>query len=159
MKKKNGKYCFWQTPVLAVIVIFGIIICTSAVIGSIVDIGIREYSNLTIIVIVASLFLIFLLSVGIRLMLLRIEINSEKIIVRWLFGKLTECNINEIKEVSIRQSHGTGTFIIIKDSRERQWYHFFQKNGYVAFHYTKKRAMLVRTFWKDEIKFIPAQSN
>jgi len=153
MKNENGKYSFWRIPGFVVLGInalicflFGSILCPVAIIleKDNLDLGILVLSAMGAILLIIT-FILFLF-MGFRVMFLKVEIDSEKIIVKWLFGKMSEISINEITEVG-----RIGNYLVIKDSRQKQGFIEPKKKGYILFKENKERLTLVQSFWAGNI--------
>lgn len=151
MKQKDGKYCFWQTPGLFGLIIFTEILFLTGFFASLI-MAIKTSPYMYVLAAIFGTIFILLLIAGFRLFFLRVEIDAERIVVKGIFGILTECKIIQIKNVYFKHFFKEGYFIIIKDDKQRKGFvGFASKDCYVRFSHTKEREKIVRSFWTGEI--------
>jgi len=153
-RNRKGHCKFWQAPgKIGWVVVF--LIAIAAVAGGLLAVGIiTEGNNSSYCIIAAAIaggLFFILLPCALRLNFIRVTVSQEKIVVRWLFGKLTECKINEITDVYIVDSARSGNFIVIKDYRDIKAQSYTQKGGSVMFQSSEARLRLVKTFWRGTI--------
>jgi len=153
MESRNGKYSFWQMPGNFAFIVtetfFFLLLTVVSLIKAIIDEPVF-YIFPVFFGLITTLFLL----TGLRNFLLRVDINieREKIIVKGIFGVLTECKIEEITDIYIKDFFKEGTFIVIKDDRQpKNPNNYMQKNCYIRFQHSKERERIVRSFWTGAI--------
>jgi len=158
MKNKNDKHIFWQWPPVAIFILFSTLLLLGFLIIGVVHGPKIEYARWLYYLVACGGFClatVAFLICGFRFYWLRIVIDSDKILVKLLSGKaLTECRISQIVEVQVRQIPNMGLFVIIKDGRKAKSNKVAQKNGYVAFKYSRKKEAVLKTYWSGNIRWL-----
>jgi len=158
MKNKNRKHIFWQSPLFSITLLITVLIFAAFIIFLTIR-GLRaEYMDWAIWLILyvpsGSIFALFSFC-GFRLAWLRVVIDPEKIVVKFLSGKtLTECRIDQIVEVQIRQMQNAGLYIVIKNSRSVKTSMMARRNRHVAIRYSKEKEALLKTYWDGNIEWL-----
>ena len=151
MKSGNGKYKFWQVPVMFWSVIIFEMALFLATVGTLL-VAITSDPVFYIIAAICGAIFVMYLFAGFRFFFLRVEIDDERITIKGIYGVLTTCRIDEIKDVYIKFHGVEGTFIAIRDDRQvKKPYSYSERNGYIKFSYSKQREQLVKSFWKESI--------
>jgi len=152
MTTKTKKIRFWRYTMLAIIfIIINCITFATTISALIYLIWVSQSLRAFTILFISAPFFILFLYMGISYVHVWVEVDSENIIVRKIFGIITQCSIDKIKRVYIQEGR-----VILKDDRIVKNSNQL-KNNHVAFIYSKKRLAIIRTFWHGEIENLPPE--
>lgn len=100
--------------------------------------------------------LVILLTVmGWRHFSYQVYVYEDKLVVKGIFGVLTECKIADIEKVYKKAFYKEGEFIILKDNRKiKNPNSFRRKNCYVRFECTDKSMKALMDFWHGSMEVL-----
>lgn len=147
------KYKFLQNPTM-----IKIFICYSvfwAVLPAfVISLTLNDAFMLTVSSIVIGLFLLLGIF-GFFISYNRVYVYEDKIVVKGVFGVLTECRFDGIVKVYQKKFYREGEFIVLRDNREvKRPNSFLRKNCYVRFECTEKSLGILDEFWEGPVEYL-----